>query len=153
MTIGPGDVVHVAAGGSGGWGNPIERNPDDVVQDVKCGFVTPESARDTYGVVLENGSHNPTETQRLRDTLISNRENGEAFFDYGPERDEFESVWTNENYTALSDLLDDLPVHWRFFMKHRIFEAVADDPDGGSIRDRFAKIVEEFPELSRGLAS
>ena len=153
LTIGPGDVVHVAAGGSGGWGNPLERNPDDVVQDVKCGFVTPESARDTYGVVLENGSHNPTETQRLRDTLISNRENGEAFFDYGPERDKFESVWTNENYTALSDLLDDLPVHWRFFMKHRIFEAVADDPDGGSIRDRFAKIVEEFPELSRGLAS
>ena len=53
-------------------------------------FVTPETARHTYGVVLENGSHNPTETQRLRDTLM-NRENGEAFF-HEPERDEFERL-------------------------------------------------------------
>ncbi|MDI1288766.1 MAG: hydantoinase B/oxoprolinase family protein [bacterium] len=40
-------------GGGGGWGNPFEREVDRVVQDVKQGFVSPESARSDYGVVVD----------------------------------------------------------------------------------------------------
>jgi hypothetical protein len=36
-------------------------------------------------------------------------------------------------------------------LKHRLFEAVAKDPNGGSIRERFNKIVAEYLELSRNL--
>ena len=38
--------------GGGGWGNPLEREPERVRWDVIEGFVTPEMARDRYGVVL-----------------------------------------------------------------------------------------------------
>ena len=149
LTIGPGDIVHVASGGSGGWGDPLERDPKAVVRDVRSGFVTDDEASNSYGVVLENGGYDkPATTARRHDMSTAQKTH---FFDFGPERDEFESIWTDENYETLSDLLAGLPVHWRFFMKHRLFEAVGDDPNGGSIRERFEKIVAEYPELSRSL--
>ena len=116
---------------------------------MRSGFVTDDEASNSYGVVLENGGYSePATTARRHDMSTARKTN---FFDFGPERDEFESIWTDENYATLSDLLSGLPVHWRFFMKHRLFEAVGDDPNGGSIRERFEKIVAEYPELSRSL--
>ena len=39
--------------GGGGWGNPAERDPLAVLQDVKDGFVSVHSACEDYGVVIE----------------------------------------------------------------------------------------------------
>ncbi len=36
--------------GSGGWGNPRERDPEAVREDVRQGKLTPARAKDTYGV-------------------------------------------------------------------------------------------------------
>ncbi len=48
-TIGEGDVyVHRTAGG-GGWGDPAERDPDAIAEDVADGKVSPEAARESYG--------------------------------------------------------------------------------------------------------
>jgi N-methylhydantoinase B len=44
-------VIHRTAGG-GGWGNPLERDPERVRVDVQEGFVSADSAVDDYGVVL-----------------------------------------------------------------------------------------------------
>jgi N-methylhydantoinase B len=48
----PGDVVSARSGGGGGWGDPLEREPERVVADVRGGYITPEAARDVHGVVL-----------------------------------------------------------------------------------------------------
>ena len=40
-------------GGGGGWGNPLERDPQAVSRDVRNGFVSPESAERDYGVALD----------------------------------------------------------------------------------------------------
>jgi N-methylhydantoinase B len=48
-----GDVLRVVTSGGGGWGNPAERDPLAVLQDVKDGFVSLDSARQAYGVVIE----------------------------------------------------------------------------------------------------
>ncbi len=45
--------VDYLQGGGGGWGNPLERPPEWVVDDVNDGLVSVERARDTYGVVVE----------------------------------------------------------------------------------------------------
>jgi N-methylhydantoinase B len=61
-----GDVyVHRTAGG-GGWGDPLERDPAAVAADVANEKVSPEAARDLYGVVLDDGTvdHNATEAHR-----------------------------------------------------------------------------------------
>ena len=47
-----GDIVRVVTSGGGGWGNPAERDPLAVLQDVKDGFVSVHSAREDYGVVI-----------------------------------------------------------------------------------------------------
>ncbi|MCY4504090.1 MAG: hydantoin utilization protein B, partial [Alphaproteobacteria bacterium] len=75
-----------------------------------------------------------------------------------PERAAFESVWTDANYHALTRGLAALPVPWRFYAKHRIFEAVDMlDPatrrgDGSEVRAAFDALRAEFPQLqaSRG---
>jgi N-methylhydantoinase B len=44
--------VVVRSNGGGGWGNPLERDPDHVRTDVIEGYVTVEHAKSDYGVVL-----------------------------------------------------------------------------------------------------
>jgi len=47
-----GQVVRVVTTGGGGWGDPLAREPELVAKDVTEGRVSPESARDDYGVIL-----------------------------------------------------------------------------------------------------
>lgn len=47
-----GASVRVVTTGGGGWGDPLLREIDMVVYDVECDLISPESARDVYGVVL-----------------------------------------------------------------------------------------------------
>jgi len=49
----PGDVVTIDAAGGGGYGDPLERDPEMVERDVLEGYVTLERAREDYGVVLD----------------------------------------------------------------------------------------------------
>jgi N-methylhydantoinase B len=47
-----GQVVRVVTTGGGGWGDPLEREPDWVQRDVIEGKVSFAAAHDDYGVVL-----------------------------------------------------------------------------------------------------
>ncbi|MFB6373253.1 MAG: hydantoinase B/oxoprolinase family protein, partial [Bradymonadaceae bacterium] len=48
-----GDTVSFQLSGAGGFGDPLERDPAAVLEDVRKGFVSPARARDQYGVVIE----------------------------------------------------------------------------------------------------
>jgi N-methylhydantoinase B len=48
----PNTEVVVRSNGGGGWGNPLDREPERVRWDVVEGFVSVEHAKDDYGVVL-----------------------------------------------------------------------------------------------------
>ena len=43
----------IDAPGGGGYGSPLEREPEMVEADVAEGYVTPEQARSDYGVVID----------------------------------------------------------------------------------------------------
>lgn len=49
----PGDVLRTISPCGGGFGNPLERDPERVLDDVLDGHVSAESARDQYGVVVD----------------------------------------------------------------------------------------------------
>ncbi|GMB79940.1 hydantoinase B/oxoprolinase family protein [Shinella zoogloeoides] len=46
------DVIRVITGAGGGVGNPKERDPAKVREDIRNGYITAERARDVYGVSL-----------------------------------------------------------------------------------------------------
>ena len=48
-----GDVVSMFAGGGSGYGNPLERDPQLVLWDVRNEMVSLQRARDTYGVSID----------------------------------------------------------------------------------------------------
>jgi N-methylhydantoinase B len=51
--VGPGDIVTMDAAGGGGFGDPLEREPELVENDVADGYVSIERAREDYGVVID----------------------------------------------------------------------------------------------------
>jgi N-methylhydantoinase B len=57
MQLQAGTVVTATAGGGGGYGNPLERSIEEVQCDVINGYVSVESAREDYGVVIDPHSY------------------------------------------------------------------------------------------------
>ncbi len=75
MTIKRGDVYRHDQPGPGGWGDPLEREPSRVLRDVRNELVSPESARDDYGVIIDPRTWTVDEdaTARRRDSLRAAR--------------------------------------------------------------------------------
>ena len=67
---GPTDIVSMQTPGGGGCGDPREREPTAVLDDVRCGKTSLDRAREVYGVVInpESWSVDLKETSRLRKT-------------------------------------------------------------------------------------
>ena len=49
LNIVKGDVLRHELAGGGGWGDPLERDPLDVLRDVRNEFVSEKSAKEDYG--------------------------------------------------------------------------------------------------------
>ena len=72
-----GEVLHAWIMGGGGYGDPLEREPDRVRDDVLQGLVSPDWAQEVYGVVLtENGGVDPEGTESLRTEMTRLRLTG-----------------------------------------------------------------------------
>ena len=74
------DALYVGWNGGGGYGDPLEREPDAVLEDCRTGVVSAQSARDVYGVVLAdgNGAVDAAATEALRAAKYSERLYSEA---------------------------------------------------------------------------
>ncbi len=82
-----GELIRIRTTGGGGWGDPLQRDPELVVRDVRWRKVSPEAALAAYGVVLTGSAdgddlaHDEEATARER---ASRPPASEAFFDRGP---------------------------------------------------------------------
>jgi N-methylhydantoinase B len=147
----PGDIILIQGPAAGGYGDPLERPVEAVVDDVRKGFVSIESARSEYGVVFaEGGAVDEPATARLRGEQSRRRPVTE--FGHGPGRVKFESVWTLARYDALTRILQNVPTTWRFFVKHKVFAAIGDSVaplDGGAtdVIAAYDGLVEKFRDL------
>ena len=50
-----GDVLYMRVASGGGYGDPLERDPELVRNDVANSIVSADAAREIYGVVLADG--------------------------------------------------------------------------------------------------
>jgi N-methylhydantoinase B len=139
----PGDVLEIRSAGGGGRGEPFEREPERVLQDVVQGFVSVESAEADYGVVIHNGALDIPATEARR----SGHTPSQGHFHYGPERDGYERQWTPEAYDTLTALLASLPIHWRFFTKTEIFRRMAGRTGRIGVVEALEDVCERFPNI------
>ena len=77
MNLERGDVFRHELAGGGGWGDPLERDPASVLNDVRDQFVSAAGAASDYGVVINMADWTVDEsaTSALRESM---RENGDG---------------------------------------------------------------------------
>lgn len=70
-----GDLLRVMTPGSGGYGDPHQRDPARIAEDVANGLVSAESARSLYGAVIDpaTGNVSAAETRIQRTSAASTR--------------------------------------------------------------------------------
>ena len=67
------DLLYFDTWGGGGWGDPLQREPEQVSFDADAGLVSAEGAK-AYGVVLEDDFRvNAKETEKLRAKMADDR--------------------------------------------------------------------------------
>ncbi|TPJ40561.1 hydantoin utilization protein B [Mesorhizobium sp. B2-5-13] len=141
----PGDVLEIRSAGGGGRGDPRQREPWRVAQDVRRGYVSATAAEHDYGVVMHGGEIDEQATGQLR----ARQEPAAGHFHFGPERDGYEAQWTPLAYDRLTTILRDLPIHWRFFAKTEIFRRMKGRWGPEGVQAAFDAVCERFPELPR----
>ena len=68
-----GDVIRHEQAGGGGYGDPLDRPPNAVLEDVRDGKVTVGFARDGFGVVVRDREVDHDSTERLRTSRRADR--------------------------------------------------------------------------------
>lgn len=63
-----GDTFFAIGPSAGGYGDPAERDPKDILEDVLDELISVESAERDYGVVVRNGKIDDEATRKLRST-------------------------------------------------------------------------------------
>ena len=129
------EVVIEESAGGGGYGDPLERDPNAVSRDVAYGYVSPAAARASYGVVVRDAvvdaGATAAERSRLAGTRIRLRVHGTV----EPESDGTRRVVVVHPATATvlrarSGALIELP-----------------NPDGPSLR-AWLRLDDELPDAS-----
>jgi N-methylhydantoinase B len=70
----PGDVYYLAWPGGGGYGDPLKREPQAVLKDLRAGILSADRCRDPYGVVVgQSGEVDGEATAALRQKMRRTR--------------------------------------------------------------------------------
>ncbi|UCE31760.1 MAG: hydantoinase B/oxoprolinase family protein [Burkholderiales bacterium] len=99
LELARGDLLRLITPSGGGFGDPLERDPRLVEEDVRNELLSQRAAVDDHGVVLRDGAVDQAATAQLRSERRAARH---SMFDFGPDRSEHESIWPREASIALA---------------------------------------------------
>jgi N-methylhydantoinase B len=71
--IGKNDVLYMRMSSGGGYGDPLDREPERVLIDIENGIVSQQEAREIYGVVVAGEALDAVGTEELRVNLRRQR--------------------------------------------------------------------------------
>lgn len=145
LTLEPGDILECLTQGAGGYGDPLDREPQDVLHDVSEGLVSATSAYDVYGVVIEAGGVDSDATALRRDELRASGL-GDEVFAFGPERTAFEAVFPPAVQTAVNEVAYSAPSSLRHFVKQQLRARIESRVAGGE-----RVVPEQIGEMYRAL--
>jgi N-methylhydantoinase B len=120
--LGAGDVISLRTPGGGGYGDPAGRAAAKVLADVLDGFVSPETARDVYGVIMDGEDIDDAATQERRSA--TQKVETESRFDFGVARTTYMRRFPAAVLDELSSLLTSMPASLRYRCKQEAFSAM-----------------------------
>ena len=129
VTLRAGDTLSVLTPGGGGFGDPWERDPSAVADDVLRGLVSVQQARESYGVVIADGAVDERQTQQHR----QNRRSGEMVatqsgnFLFGSARAVWDRIFDDESMVMFTTHLVGLPLTRRHQLRRTIYAEVLGD--------------------------
>jgi N-methylhydantoinase B len=93
-----GDLLYFNTWGGGGWGDPLQRDPEHVRQDVERRLVTRDGAK-RYGVVIAaDGTVDAGGTEQLRAEMRDSRGDNTALFNRGGDIEEIRARCRQETH-------------------------------------------------------
>ena len=92
-----GDLLYFNTWGGAGWGDPFERDPELVLQDVNRRLVTVEGAK-RYGVVIADGAVDTAATEALRAKLVAERGDDKPLFNFGGDLEDIRARCEQETH-------------------------------------------------------
>jgi N-methylhydantoinase B len=116
-----GETIRLWGGGGGGFGDPMTRDPALVEEDVANGLVSPERARDIYGVVPGDAAA----TAKLR---AASRASADGF-DFGAARRDWEQTH-GAAAERIGGFLPSLPVAVRRYAQAEIYRRLHETGPG-----------------------
>ncbi len=144
LRVETGDVVSIRTPGGGGFGEPLERDPLAVRDDVLNDIITLEVAENAYGVVFRGRDVDVDATIALRAARLGG--NCRETFNYGGVRDDYERQWGAAAATTLSRLLMSVAPSMRSYAKRRVHQHLADVNviDPGDVRRAWAELQKQL---------
>jgi len=133
LSMEPGDRLKIGTQGGGGYGDPLARAPERVAEDVANGFVSAETARDAYGVVLSgDGTVDRNATQARREEIKATRDwTTPPLHGFDAARRAHVARWTETLEDAIAASVRGLPVQLAQFLHARLKAEVAARLDRG----------------------
>jgi N-methylhydantoinase B len=131
VEVAAGDTITVLTPGGGGYGDPLERDPERVRADVVLGLVSRRGAAEDYGVAIDGEDRvDPAATnenrRRMRDRPMATP------FDFGSQRRSWEAAFDDSTQELVTARLLELPGSLRQAARQALFagvdETLLEDP-------------------------
>lgn len=124
LQLSAGDVLRVYTPGGAGYGNPLHRDLDRIDKDLAGGIISTSEAERDYGVVMSGSGIDREATEQNRSHLAAALSDEIPLHRLGPDREEYEKLWTDELWRAFTDILYGLPVPFRADVREQLWRQV-----------------------------
>jgi len=145
-----GDVLRIGTPGGGGYGDPLERDPLEVAHDVHRGIITRRYALDQFGVSVDDRFAVDDTATGTRRAEMRGRRGSLPEFDFGPEREAYEQVWSDAFVTTANHALNPFPGRVRTLLRERLCRLVdeattrGERPTAADVPQLMERILQAF---------
>ena len=124
LALSSGDVLQVYTPGGAGYGSPLERNIESIKKDLADGIISAAAAERDYGVVLNGEGIDRRATVENRQKLLVAETAEVELYRLGPDREEYERLWSDEMWDRFTDILYGLPIPFRADVRNQLWSQV-----------------------------
>ncbi|MFK3777510.1 hydantoinase B/oxoprolinase family protein [Agrobacterium sp. NPDC089420] len=144
LNVNAGDTITFLTPGAGGRGDPLKRDPQAVLRDVRNGLVSEGAAASAYGVVIRDNELDADATSARRAGEVAKSPADGR----GPERNGWDAVFEPALMDSLNLALLALPGTVRQRRRKEIFDAVLP-----ALPEGFPRVAADAAEIGRARAA